>query len=766
MAPDRGKRKLPPKVAAMKARKRQRLEQNGSTSKVQNGEREVQGTGRVVKLDALQWKPVEMPDHLDDYEGFFGLEEIDDVEVIRDSHNGNVSYRTAPAQNHPKESGYEDRVIDQESNNLLHDTVHSDPEDWSGFSDDGDAQDETVVPKQANETSQPSRIKSTETTTKKSSRKLVPQDPSSVSFQSLEDVKDDGVDTSAWHHLDLSPETLSSLSQLKFSDPTPIQSASIPEIRKGHDVIGKASTGSGKTLAFAIPIFERFLDLQETDRQAPIALILAPTRELAHQLNDHITSLSSHGYSERPTIATVTGGLSLQKQQRLLAKADIVIGTPGRLWEVMSDSHGLIERFKQIEFLVVDEADRLLSQGHFQEVEEILDSLDRQEQGENLPNTRKRMKVHKRQTLVFSATFQRDLQRKLAGRSKTSGDLMNKKESMEYLLEKLNFREPKPRFIDVNPISQMAEGLQEGIVECASLEKDLYLYNLLLMHHHPTTPSTNNNSTTHRTLLFTNSIAAVRRLTPFLQNLNLPALPLHSHLPQKARLRALERFAANSSSILVATDVAARGLDLARIGLVVHYHLPRTADAYVHRCGRTARAAHGGASVLLCAPNEVAGVRRLLARVHTHGRGGDAGLRTLDVDRRVVGALRPRVRLAKKLADAGVAKEKKSAADGFWKAAAEELGVEYDSEEMEAAERGRKGRGSGRRKAEREARGLTRGEMQALRGELKGLLAQRVNVGVSERYITGGGVDVDELLEAREKGEFLGPVNGLGLNSV
>ena len=290
---------------------------------------------------------------------------------------------------------------------------------------------------------------------------------------------------SAWQSLGLSSETLSSLSKLRFSSPTPIQISSIPEIIEGHDVVGKASTGSGKTLAFGIPILEYFLKTRrETDdtsttagkerQHPPIAMILSPTRELAHQLSAHLTDLYTNVSSSGPLIATVTGGLSLQKQQRLLIRADIIIGTPGRLWEIISEDLGLITWLKKIRFLVVDEADRLLSQGHFQEIEEILNALDRDD--DNLEDEKEKIVISiaktRRQTLVFSATFQKELQQKLAGKSRPhGGDLLGKQESMEYLLKKLNFREDKPKFIDVNPVSQMASRLKEGIVECAGLDK-------------------------------------------------------------------------------------------------------------------------------------------------------------------------------------------------------------------------------------------------------------------------------------------------------
>ena len=285
-----------------------------------------------------------------------------------------------------------------------------------------------------------------------------------------------------------------------------------------------------------------------------------------------------------------------------------------------------------------------------------------------------------------------------------------------------------------------------------------------------------------RTLIFTNSISSVRRLTTLLQELNLGAQALHSQMPQKARLRSIERFAAENNnsthSILVATDVAARGLDIPHVQLVVHYHLPRTADMYVHRSGRTARATESGSSILLCAPEEVVGVRRLVAKVHATANNAAANpsktkyyIRTLDLDRRVVGRLIPRVSLAKRITDSTLAKEKKNHEDSWLRTAAEELGAEYDSETFETAGAangglggGRRGRGSGRQKAAREARSLTKGEVANLRAELKGLLEERVNIGVSERYLTAGQVDVDELLRYGDRLLFLGKLGGIGLD--
>lgn len=763
MAATGSKRPLPTKVAAMKQKKRRKLDPE---SKATTKSAAQDGQKRRTRLDALAWTNVAMPDHLDDYEGFFGLEEVDDVDVVRDKVTGALIFNARPTvQTDNDNNGH--------SSDSMVGNSDGDGEEWSGFSDDGGS-----VPVGAD--SSEAQAKDRRRPVHQREDKIQPSGKSPFvqlhgAFEGLRDGDDDhdDVDISAWRPLSLCAETLSSLSRMKFSSPTAIQSAAIPEVLAGHDVIGKASTGSGKTLAFGIPILEEFLERRRTGvrtknpqscQNLPLALILSPTRELAHQLEKHLRALCSHESFEGPSIATLTGGLSLQKQRRLLKSADLLIGTPGRLWEIISEGKGGDKPLQSIQFLVIDEADRLLSEGHFKEVEEILNSLDRRDTydgEENQVADRGVTKDSKRQTLVFSATFDRNLQRKLSAKARLSS-LESNKDSLEYLLKKLKFRNDKPKFIDVNSNRQLASGLKEGLIECSGMEKDLYLYTLLLLRSNA------------RTLVFTNSISAVRRLTPLLQNLNLPALPLHSGMPQKARLRSVERFTAQQSnnkangSILVATDVAARGLDIPSVQFVIHYHLPRAADTYVHRSGRTARAGKQGSSIIICAPEESAGVRRLVAKVHsTSTPDDDAGrqgffIRTLDLDRRLVSRLRPRATLAKKIADAEVAKAKGKKEDDFLRVAAEELGVEYDSDEDA---KGKRGRGKGREKKEKESKGLTKGDMGAMKAELKALLAKRVNVGVSERYLTSGGVDVEELLRQHgaDGGEFLGSVDDIGL---
>ncbi|RMD41631.1 hypothetical protein DV735_g3497, partial [Chaetothyriales sp. CBS 134920] len=664
----------------------------------------------AVRGDALKWKQVELPDRLEDAEGFYTLEEIDDVDVVRDERN-HVMFR--PRNPEAKSEGLDD-VDDAESST-----------EWQGFDDDQD-----VVPSKPATSKAPKKDGNKEG--KASSQKAPEQEAlSQLPYDLLIDANE--VDTApAWAEISLSPAVQAAISGLGFSTPTPIQKSAIPPILDGKDLVGKAVTGSGKTLAFAIPLVERYLELE--DHKDPVALILAPTRELAHQLEHHIKELClGLSISNRPRVAKVTGGLSILKQQRQLEKADIIIATPGRLWEVMNDSNGLIDRLRGIQFLVIDEADRLLSEGHFKEVEDIISLLHRRVVQEDAAETDESPKPQ-HQTLVFSATFQKALHQKLAGKMKKSGDLLSNQQSLAYLLDNLPFRS-KPVFVDANPTSNMAAQLNEFIVECGTMEKDLYLYATLLQY-----PGL-------KTLVFTNSISSVKRLTPLLQNLAQSTFALHSSMAQKARLRSLERYTSSTGlnrGVLVATDVAARGLDISDVDLVIHYHVPHTADMYVHRSGRTARAGKSGKSVILCSPEELAPTTRLIAKVHGEGRTPEVWA----VDRDIIKHIRPRMQLARAIVEAEQAKGKVNSKDNWLRSAAEELGVDYDSDEFEEeGRRLRRGRGGGKAMLLKEKAGVSRDQVRVWRDELKALLSKRLNLGVKVKYLAGGAVDVDALLD-------------------
>ena len=434
----------------------------------------------VYSLEQLPWKNISFPEQLEDAAGFLGLEELSDVGVTRDRASDSLKYYFTSVKG---SNGSKKRKIseDRDRPTAPFKTENKNDDDWHGFPESPNTAQITF----RNKPSKFLRQRSPEffSQVRKSRKQIAGSATRDGGFELLRDLKEEYVDVSEWQALGLSEETMTALARIKFTHPTPIQKAAIPEILRGHDVIGKASTGSGKTLAFGIPIYESVVRYQNTQKgakqadfenqiKAPTALILSPTRELAHQLLDHIGDLC--GTVDGPVIAAVTGGISMHKQQRVLGKADIIIATPGRLWEMMTNDLDLSKRLQKTAFLVLDEADRLFSKGHFKELAEILNALDRDmsleiadNDGDTMSNLRKT-----RQTLVFSATFHRNLHQRLAGKNKqSSSNVMSQQESLEYLLTKVRFQEEKPKFIDSNPESQMVDKLTECILECSSVEK-------------------------------------------------------------------------------------------------------------------------------------------------------------------------------------------------------------------------------------------------------------------------------------------------------
>ncbi|XP_073159005.1 DEAD-box ATP-dependent RNA helicase 13-like isoform X4 [Henckelia pumila] len=444
--------------------------------------------------------------------------------------------------------------------------------------------------------------------------------PHHANLNSANDGKDsfeeDSVDEdeySSWNELRLHPLLMKAIYKLKFKEPTPIQKACIPAAaHQGKDVIGAAETGSGKTLAFGLPILQRLLEEQEkverrsekkgeaNERIAPRgvmrALIVTPTRELALQVTDHIKEVAK-GTIFR--VVPIVGGMSTEKQERLLkARPEIVVGTPGRLWELMSGGEIHLVELHSLSFFVLDEADRMIESGHFRELQSIVDMLptNRESTANQSENTQScttlsSLQRKKRQTFVFSATLalSADFRKKLK-----RGSLTSKKEdlnSMETLSERAGMGE-NTAIVDLTNASILANKLMESVVECREEEKDAYLYYILSIHGQG------------RTIVFCTSISALRRISSLLRILGVNVWNLHSEMQQRARLKAVDRFRANEHSILVATDAAARGLDFPGVRTIIHYQLPLSAEVYVHRCGRTARAFNDGCSIVLISPSD------------------------------------------------------------------------------------------------------------------------------------------------------------------
>ena len=560
-----------------------------------------------------------------------------------------------------------------------------------------------------------------------------------VSFANLDlPLPDDNeINLPNWQEGDLgssiSAYTLYGLSQLDFKKPTPIQKETIPIALLGKDVIGKATTGSGKTLAYGIPILEKYIQSLNLIKQNnkdkkinhPTGIIFAPTRELAHQVVDHLNKLAKYSPLSTRGIVSITGGLSIQKQQRLLRHGPgIIVATPGRMLELVQGDSELAKRLASTDIIVLDEADRLLQDGHFDEFEKILELF-----GKNRPKSKSI--EWKWQTLVFSATFSRDLFRKLDRHQKgKSSSLMGNDEIVQLLNEKLKFKDKKPTLVDANPKEIVSGQITEALVECGPTERDLYLYYFLLMYK-------------GSTLVFANSIDSVKRLVPLLNNLNIPAFSIHSSMIQKQRLRALEKFKEasqkNEVAVLVASDVAARGLDIPNIDHVVHYHLPRSADVYIHRSGRTARAGKEGVSVMFCSPQEASGPLRKLRRLVAGNSNKESRLnmhndvKLLPIEMDLVSQIKPRVEISSKLADASISSTATRKEDSWVKQAAEDLGLDdlsgLEDFEDDIIKKQRK---------RKEGKMLSKDETKALRYELKTLLANPIKKNTRKSYITSG----------------------------
>ncbi len=341
--------------------------------------------------------------------------------------------------------------------------------------------------------------------------------------------------------LGLSPELLRAVGDSNYDAPTPIQEQTIPAVLKGRDVWACAQTGSGKTAAFALPVLQNTLSL---DRDTPLrirTLILVPTRELAAQVGEAIQRFA--GYLRQPLkIITVFGGVSVNPQMMALrGGADIVVATPGRLLDLV-DQNAL--RLADVTTLVLDEADRLLDLGFAAELASIL---------ERMP--------WRRQNLLFSATFPPEVQ---------------------VLAERL-LRDPIR--IDVPTTAATQPDILQRSIHVDTARRTPLLRHLIEQHGWT------------RTLVFVATKYSTGHVAEKLRRAGIPAAALSGDLSQGARTKALADFKAARVKVLIATDVAARGIDIAQLAAVVNYDLPRSTTDYVHRIGRTGRAGHSGVAV-------------------------------------------------------------------------------------------------------------------------------------------------------------------------
>jgi ATP-dependent RNA helicase RhlB len=342
---------------------------------------------------------------------------------------------------------------------------------------------------------------------------------------------------------DLPVEVLAGLNDAGYIYCTPIQARILPISLTGRDAAGQAQTGTGKTAAFLVTVITRLLALPERTGNLPLALIVAPTRELSHQIYEEAGILARH---TNLTLAEVVGGVDYLKQAEALRKgADIVIGTPGRIIDYYKQG---IFKTESITALVIDEADRLLDLGFAKDMRYILRKLPHYE---------------KRQSMLFSATLSYRV--------------------MELTYEYMNL----PEFIAVTPETVAVEAIEQSLFHVGSDRKLSLMLGLL------------KREEWSRLLIFVNTKLGVSWLTERLKRNGLPAEGITGDLPQRRRFRLMEQFKNGRIKILVATDVASRGIHVEDISHVINYDLPQDSENYVHRIGRTARAGKSGKAVSL-----------------------------------------------------------------------------------------------------------------------------------------------------------------------
>lgn len=333
-----------------------------------------------------------------------------------------------------------------------------------------------------------------------------------------------------------------------YTTPTPIQQQSIPSVLEGRDIFGCAQTGTGKTAAFALPILQLLDSKKDINKSRAIkALILAPTRELALQISD---SFKDYGHNLKLSHTTVFGGVSqLAQTKALRAGVDILIATPGRLLDLMNQ--GFI-KLDQVEHFVLDEADRMLDMGFINDMKKVIAKLPA-----------------KRQTLFFSATAAPDIM-KLA-----------------------NTILKNPVHVAVTPVSSTATLVKQSVYYVKRENKRSLLKHVL------------KSDTIEHVLVFTRTKRGADKVAKDLNNDGIKAEAIHGNKSQGARERALKGFKNRSIRVLVATDIASRGIDVDKLSHVINFEIPEVAETYVHRIGRTGRAGASGIALSFCSHEEM-----------------------------------------------------------------------------------------------------------------------------------------------------------------
>lgn len=357
----------------------------------------------------------------------------------------------------------------------------------------------------------------------------------------------------SFRELGLDAKILKAVQEAGYTEPTPIQAAAIPQILAGHDLIGIAQTGTGKTAAFTLPMLTKLAAQPAGTRRGTRVLVLAPTRELVLQIEENIRAYAKH---QTLTVATVFGGVGEHPQiQALRSGTDVIIACPGRLLDLVSRRNG---DFSGLQFLVLDEADRMLDMGFLPSIRQVVRQLPQ-----------------KRQTLLFSATLSKEI---------------------EALTHEFQHA---PKLVQIGRRSNPAETVTQLVYEVPKHLKPALLVHLL------------RDPQMDMVLVFSRMKHSADRIARNLEQKGIRTATLHSNRSQNQRLKALKDFKSGAVRVLVATDIAARGIDVDGISHVVNYDFPMHAEDYVHRIGRTGRAHAVGDAISFVTPEDHGELRSL-----------------------------------------------------------------------------------------------------------------------------------------------------------
>ena len=357
--------------------------------------------------------------------------------------------------------------------------------------------------------------------------------------------------------LGLAEPLLRALSAANYTVPTPIQARTIPALLQGRDVLGIAQTGTGKTAAFALPVLQHLSESKERAQpKSPRALVLAPTRELAVQI---ARSFDTYGRGLGLPLCTVVGGLGYGRQIETLSRGvDILIATPGRLLDLVERGN---VKLGQVTFFVLDEADRMFDMGFVRDVRRIASSVSKN-----------------RQTLLFSATMPNDI-------AKLASEILK-----------------NPEKVEIAPQGRTVERIDQRVYFVNAANKRTLLSHLL------------SDESLERVIVFTRTKRGANRVAEALEDRGVRSEAIHGNKSQNARQKALDNFARGKARVLVATDLASRGIDVQGVTHVINFELPADAESYVHRIGRTARAGTSGIAISFCDGSErgqLKGIERL-----------------------------------------------------------------------------------------------------------------------------------------------------------